>query len=193
MNNDMAFGSILIENEHDSIIDPDHEGCLHGKMYRRSIINKNNLHFNNLKSHEDNSFNQLYMLCCEKINFLDDIVYIYKYNSKSITRTKSNKKDLLDYIKSMTWLCEEINKRNFSNTYDIGRRICIIAYYCYFNYLLDTDSLAFIFNNMRIIKSTYLSYIDNLSYDDRVYLYKRFDYPIIPTITFFDFMNNITI
>lgn len=187
----MVIGSILIENQYDSIIDSEHEGCLHGKLYRRSIIDNNNLKFNALRSHEDNSFNQLYMLCCKKINFLEDIVYIYKYNPKSITRTKSNTKDLLDYINSMTWLCEEIKKRNLSNSYDIGRRMCLIAYYCYFNYLLDPEAFSFVFDTMGVIKSTYLNYIDNLTYDDKLYLYKRFDYPVIPSITFFDFMNNI--
>ena len=79
------------------------------------------------------------------------------------------------------------------NSNDLGVLLNIFSSNDYNEALEQINVGAFIFNNMRIIKSTYLSYIDNLSYDDRVYLYKRFDYPIIPTITFFDFMNNITI
>ena len=190
---DMVIGAIQIEEENETIIDYDHEGCLHGKMYRRSIIEKNNIKFNNLRHHEDNAFNQLYVMCCDNIAFIEDIVYIYKFNPNSITRSgkETEKQSLMEYIDSMTWLCKEINKRNIKDKYDIGRRLCLIAYYCYFNYLLDTKEFAFVYNKMTKIKEMYNKYINELSYEDKLYLYKNFDYPVIPTITFFDFMEKI--
>lgn len=188
---DMVIGAILIEGENESTVDYDHEGCLHGKMYRRSVIEKNNLKFNDLRSHEDNAFNQLYVLCCENIVFIEDIVYRYKFNPHSITRNKLEKQSLMDYIDSMTWLCKEIEKRNIKDEYDVGRRFCLIAYYCYFNYLLDTEEFLFVYDKMSDIKKMYDKYICKLSYDDKLYLYKNFDYPVIPTVTFFDFMDRI--
>ena len=149
--------------------------------------------FNNLRSHEDNAFNQLYELCCDKIVCIEDIVYRYKFNPNSITRNKIAKQDLIDYINSMTWLCKEIENRNIKDEFGIGWRFCCIAFYCYFNYLLDTDEFSFVFDKMSDIKRMYCKCIGKLSYDDQLNLYKNFDFPVIPTMTFFDFMDRIKI
>ena len=67
---DLAQGHFLEKRESDSR-DLEPQYCyLHGKMYRRSINEKNNIIFDSKRRYngdiyEDSSFNQLYSLCCE--------------------------------------------------------------------------------------------------------------------------------
>lgn len=58
---------------------------LHGKIYRRSFLEKNNIKFNETRFHEDNYFNNLVLMLSPKIKELEYCVYIYRYNKKSIT------------------------------------------------------------------------------------------------------------
>ena len=58
---------------------------LHGKIYRRSFLEKNNIKFNETRFHEDNYFNNLVLMLSPKIKELEYCVYIYRYNKNSIT------------------------------------------------------------------------------------------------------------
>ena len=196
-NSDLSEGCFIEKKEDsDKLLEPQY--CyLHGKMFRRSIIKKNNICFDTEIRHsgdlyEDSSFNQLYSLCCNKIVSLKDIVYIYEYNSKSITRNNRNiPNELYNYIHSMTWLANQIEKRNISKVHDIAWNFCIIPYHCYFNYLLEPENNNFAFTDMSVIKKMYYKYINNLSFDEQLEIYKLFDYPVIPNITFYDFINKV--
>ena len=63
---------------------------LHGKLYYRDYLNKNNISFNDSRANEDNGFNRLIILHKPRILYLDSITYLYKENSDSITR-KNNR------------------------------------------------------------------------------------------------------
>lgn len=58
---------------------------LHGKMYSREFIQKNNIHFNNTRLHEDCYFNSIFNVCNPKSIHIDEVTYFYIYNKKSIT------------------------------------------------------------------------------------------------------------
>lgn len=58
----------------------------HGKIYRRSYIEKNNLYFSKQNSSEDLFFNFLFLATEPKYIFIDDITYIWQKNDNSITR-----------------------------------------------------------------------------------------------------------
>ena len=73
------------------------ECCLHGKMYRRSFLERNNIKFNNLRSHEDNAFNQLCLICAKSVIYLDDIIYRYNNTKDSITNTEDDIKSYKTY------------------------------------------------------------------------------------------------
>ena len=151
-NYDMVFAKIVWRAKNTIEM---HEGCLHGKMYRRSIINKYNIRFNELRSHEDNAYNQLYMLCCDNIFYLDEIVYDYTDRDDSVTNTQNVVNSMNDYIDSFTWLFNEIEKRKIDKTHEIARIFVVSMYYCYFNYLMNQDKLSFVFQ-MRV-------YLDSLN------------------------------
>ena len=194
---DLAQGSFLEKTETDSrVLEPQY--CyLHGKMYRRSVIQKNNIKFDETRRYdgdiyEDCSFNILYTLCCNKIATTNEVVYVYEYNPNSITKfNKDVSKHLRNYVDAMTWLGKEINKRELKKEHDIAWNFCMICFHSYFNYLLSEERSNFVFTEMSQIKKMYKKYIDNLPYDEQLSIYKLFDYPVIPTISFYDFMNKI--
>lgn len=58
---------------------------LHGKLYRREFILKNDIKFPNSYVHEDNLFHNLVRVCCRKTGIVKDVVYVYCINDNSIT------------------------------------------------------------------------------------------------------------
>lgn len=194
---DLAQGSFLEKTETDSrVLEPQY--CyLHGKMYRRSLIQKNNITFDKTRRYngdiyEDCSFNILYTLCCDRIATTNEVVYIYEYNPNSITKlNKDVSNHLRNYVDAMTWLVKEINKRELKKEHDIAWNICMICFHSYFNYLLSKERSNFVFTEMSQIKKMYKKYIDKLPYDEQLSIYKLFDYPVIPFISFYDFMDKI--
>ena len=132
-------------------------------------------------------------MCCNKIATTNDEVYIYEYNPNSITRSNNDVSiDLRNYIDAMTWLGKEITKRKLSKEHDIAWNFYMICFHSYFNYLLSEANSSFVFTEMSQIKQMYKKYKDLLSYDEQLSIYKLFDYPVIPTISFYDFMKKIS-
>lgn len=67
------------------------EGDLHGKIYSREYLLKHNIRFNETRFHEDNYFNNLFLSCDPKYKQLDECIYIYSNNLKSLTNLDSKK------------------------------------------------------------------------------------------------------
>lgn len=98
--------------EHDNGYDTHYQDYvwLHGKMYKRSFIEKNNIHFNDSYSNEDNYFNQSIIIRNPKIEYIDDVVYLWKNNKKSITRKNEKEYDtkgLIGFVDNVTSVIEE--------------------------------------------------------------------------------------
>ena len=195
---DLAQGFFIEEIETGTNIWEPQYCYLHGKMYRRSVIEKNNIKFDRTRRYEgdiyeDTSFNILYTLCCNKIASTDEVVYKYEYNPKSITKANNDdSKHLRNYVDAMTWLTKEINKRKIEKEHDIAWNFYMICFHSYFKYLLSEEKSNFVFREMSEIKKMYKKYIDKLPYDEQLAIYKLFDEPVIPTISFYDFMNKIS-
>ena len=196
--NDLAQGYFIEKSETTSKIIEPQLFYLHGKMFRRSIINKHNIKFDIKHRHngdiyEDSTFTQLYLLCCEKVITTEEVVYTYEYNPKSITKYNNDKAiHLKNFIEAMNWLTEEIKKRNIKDNYEIARNYQIILFHIYFNYLLLDKPEKIHLDTIKEIKKMYNQYIYALPYETQVSIYKTFDYPIIPKISFYDFLNKIT-
>ena len=138
---DLAQGNFIEKKEYEDITRNPQYCYLHGKMYRRSIIKKYKLKFDPKRRYdgdvyEDSTFNQLYSLCCQKINNTEELIYVYQYNVDSITRKNTNtSQHLRNFVDAMTWLVKEINKRKIDNPHYIAWNMCIICMHAYFNYL----------------------------------------------------------
>ncbi len=196
---DMSQGYFLEKkNGMDNVLEPQY--CYsHGKMYRRSVIEKYNIRFIETKReygdpYEDTTFNELYMLCCDKIGTTNEIVYVYQDNQNSITRRDIDVAiNLRNFVDAMTWLAEELDKREITKLRDVAWHFCIISMHAYFKYstLEENEENNFVFEKMTRIKQTYNRYIEYLPYDEQLAIYKIFNEPVIPKLSFYDFMNKI--
>lgn len=65
---------------------------LHGKVYKRSYLEKNNIRFlDNIKCNEDVYFNNLALKLSKKVKMIEKDVYLWCNNQDSITRSISNR------------------------------------------------------------------------------------------------------
>lgn len=84
----------------------------HGKLYKRSFINKNKIRFLNLRGNEDTAYNYLIEACGAKYFDLNIITYLYCYNPNSFTKQDSyHDKDLITFTQAYIWATQEIIKR----------------------------------------------------------------------------------
>ena len=109
-------GPILLAHEQDLV-------WMFGKLYKRSFIDKYNIHFHeSSRANEDNGFNTLIRLCSsdqEQINFITAHVYYWHESPNSITRNNdcqysygSSKRDsFYGYVENMIFAIKEAKKR----------------------------------------------------------------------------------
>jgi len=79
-------GMKLVKHDNDMI-------WMHGKLYRRSFIDKYHIDFDEGRSNEDNGFNKTCLLCSsehEQIVSIPDVVYFWHYKEDSITRINNH-------------------------------------------------------------------------------------------------------
>ena len=143
-NNDIVVGK-FIEESNNTFYDHIHDTTwLHGKIYRRTFLENNNIRFNNTRANEDNGFNQLCLLCNPKIKFIDDKIYIWRNNVKSITRINDHEYQLTGlegFANNINYALEEGLKRNckledFSN---LAFSTLISEYYYYLRYYYEKE------------------------------------------------------
>ena len=115
-------GPILMAHEQDMV-------WMFGKLYRRSFIDKYNIHFHeSSRANEDNGFNTLIRLCSseqEQINFIGAHVYYWHENLNSITRANdcqysyggSERDSFYGYVENMIFAIKEARKRKPYNGY----------------------------------------------------------------------------
>lgn len=133
---------ILMPHEQDMI-------WMFGKLYRRSFIDKYNIHFHeSSRANEDNGFNTLVRLCSndrEQINFIPAHVYYWHENPNSITRINdceysyggSKKDSFYGYVENMIFAIKEAKKRapynGFITMWAVNCMLNIYEYYieCY--------------------------------------------------------------
>jgi glycosyltransferase involved in cell wall biosynthesis len=108
-------GPILMSHEQDMV-------WMFGKMYKRSFIDKYNIHFHETsRANEDNGFNTMIRLCCndqEQINFIPAHVYYWHENLNSITRANdcqysfggSERDSFYGYVENMIFAVKEFVK-----------------------------------------------------------------------------------
>lgn len=115
-------GPILMAHERDMV-------WMFGKLYRRSFIDKYNIHFHeSSRANEDNGFNTMIRLCStdnEQINFIAAHVYYWHESPNSITRANdcqysyggSDRDSFYGYVENMIFAIKEAKKRKPYNGY----------------------------------------------------------------------------
>lgn len=135
-------GPILMAHEQDMV-------WMFGKLYRRSFIDKYNIHFHgSSRANEDNGFNTMIRLCSsdqEQINFIAAHVYYWHENPNSITRANdcqysygsSERDSFYGYVENMIFAIKEAKKRKpyngFITMWAVNCMLNIYEYYieCY--------------------------------------------------------------
>lgn len=125
-----------------------HEGdmvWMFGKLYRRSFIDKYNIHFHeSSRANEDNGFNTLIRLLTneqEQINFIPTHVYYWHENPNSITRINdcqysygsSEKDSFYGYTENMIFAIKEAKKRSpYNGMITMWSVMCMVNLYEYY-------------------------------------------------------------
>lgn len=131
-------GPMLMEHAQDMV-------WMFGKLYRRSFIDKYNIHFHeSSRANEDNGFNTICRLCAndnEQINFIPAHVYYWHESPNSITRANdcqysygsSTKDSFYGYVENMIFAVKEAKKRNpyngFITMWAVNCMLHIYEYY----------------------------------------------------------------
>lgn len=131
-------GPILMAHEQDLV-------WMFGKIYRRSFIDRYNIHFHeSSRANEDNGFNRLFQLCTsdqEQINFIPAHVYYWHENPNSITRANdcqysyggSERDSFYGYVENMIFAIKEAKKRKpyngFITMWAVSCMLHIYEYY----------------------------------------------------------------
>ena len=124
---DYVVGITIDEKQNTQIMN---ESDLHGKIYKREFLLKNNIKFNNTRVHEDNYFNKLVLLCEPKQKEILEKIYIYVDNKDSITNINKEKEfeNLEIYISNIKEIIEEATKRNIEKDLIIKYLIMKLKY-----------------------------------------------------------------
>lgn len=136
---------------------------MHGKIYRRSFLEKYNIRFNNSRSNEDSGFNKLITLVTQFF-YLNEFTYIWQDNKNSITRGNNREfriTGLEGYFKNMAWVAKEAKKRKFP-TLNIASFVydsMIEAYYNFIN-LCNKNKPDLILKWTYDLKKIYDKYVD---------------------------------
>ena len=191
-NCDIVVGGIIDEKKDSISYYSEHMGCLHSKLYRRSFIEKYDIKFNDTRSSEDHSFNRLVLLAEPRIRYIDEPLYVYKYNNNSITERSNKLDDIRLYIYNMEWVVEQAETRNF-NKYLIAEFIFSSIMYIYTVYVDNINNID-IYKILDWIKKLVLfndKYEIELTDSNKFDIYNSFKFSSIPKISLNEFINRV--
>ena len=193
-NADMAFGTIFEETEDEINKYVNHQGCLHGKVYKRELLKKHNIRFNDTRSSEDNSFNRLCYIASNKIANTENLIYLHKYNCESLTHKDENYdfNSLKWYIYNICWTEKNATSRNLDNK-KIAEAVFSAIYYIYFVYLSYNDdakksTLLLWAHDLYDLYYKYDKYLDE---HEKYEIYVGYAYDCIPSISVSEFFRQI--
>ena len=110
---------------------------VHGKLYRRSFIENNNIKFSETRSFEDTYFNNLIYLNDGIISDIEDLTYYWHEGSASLSVLESEENKLIDYVSNMYNLLKDNIEK------DTEKLACLFVdclFYAYSNYNSVADS-----------------------------------------------------
>ena len=139
---------------------------LHGKIYKREFLVKNNIRFKEIYPNEDVYFNRSIQLRTPKFNYVDSCVYLYKNNPNSITR--KNKRNfnfnvIFSYIDNITMVIEKGIEDNVDRSIISGfcTSFFFSIYFFYLKYYKNKNINKVLINSLKLKK-----YFEEYRYDD---------------------------
>ena len=179
---DMVISDYIVQNNNNELKIYDNTLLgLHGKIYRRSFLKRNNIRFINIEGEEDTNFNYQCHLKDAKIRYLNITTYIYLYNGKSLTNKENYYKSNIEYyLKGINYLIK-LDKTNKEKLKELCYRALLNAYFeDYIGNKLDDIYTCYCKLSSTDIdeEKIYKEFINNSSYDQ-----------IKKNITFISFLN----
>ncbi len=188
LGHDLCISNFILERDGVSVVKEHNLVWLHGKIYRREFLEKNNINFNDTRANEDNGFNRLILLLEPDYVYLDEVTYVYKENSNSITRSNNRSykiHGLEGFIYNMKWAIDESLKRG-ANKKRIPRLVTSVLISMYYDYLYNINEkdakdiikyckpiIDYYINNEKIDDGIFQSYIkfkeDDLKQEKKQY------------------------
>jgi glycosyltransferase involved in cell wall biosynthesis len=89
-----------------------------GKLFKKKFLDDNHLTFNETRANEDNGFTTLFRMLTDNYIFIDEVVYLWRYEPNSITRINGHEYyfySIEGYVNNMIWVYEECKKRGLEN------------------------------------------------------------------------------
>lgn len=114
---DMLYTDFIEELNDDSFFLHQNSGVwMHGKMFRTSYIQDNDIRYNETRLHEDHAFNFITRICGGKLLYIDYTTYIWRRNGDSLTRSDSHTFDvaMINFIENAKYVIVEYVKRKVS-------------------------------------------------------------------------------
>ncbi len=142
---DFIIGRFVEETYNQSIRFHDNDQTwLHGKIYKRKFLEDNHIHFNDTYKNEDNFFNQLCLLHAPKVGWLNEVLYIYRNNMDSLTRSNNyayNYEGTIYYAYNISEAMREAMEDNCDPMLIsvLGARCLVPIYYYYIEYYQKKD------------------------------------------------------
>ena len=171
-----------------------------GKMYRREYLNKHNIRFNNTRANEDVGFHSKLLGVASSEDtaiFLPNLIYLWKNNSESITRTNgieySYNSGFIGYINNKL---EAYHFEGVDEDYKIKNACCCLleCYATYYESIQITPNFAQqILDKTQEFWDGYAGFAYH-SYDekerDKLFVEEMFKRHmiVIPSLTFYDFI-----
>ncbi len=197
---DLVISNFLYERDGEKLIKKENPVWLHGKIYKRSFLDKYSIRFNNTRSNEDNGFNRLVFFMNPKYVLLDCVTYVYSENPNSITR-KNNRSFKFDGLEGLAynivWAINEGIKRN-ANEFDIAiiALNTLVAMYFYYNEYYDDYDVSKICKWTKDIYNIYKQYVyllpkgsEDTSIDVKNSEYNKDNKNIVLKVDFNSFLN----
>ena len=177
----------------------------HGKIYRRKFIEDNNIYFSDEKNNEDLFFNFLLKMVGAKIDFIDEVTYVWQKNDDSITRRNNHEyryKALYGYNNNINKVALEAEKRHIEKN-KIAKELLfglVQMYYTYLSFLNSKEDD----NALELIKATrqnmklFIEYQDYLLKEDANYVLRNeiennidndLEILLLPRVSFYEFID----
>lgn len=194
--NDLVVGVVEEELEDGSIFYIDNpDRCLHAKMYRRSIIDKYDIRFPEIYRHEDCAFHELYFFTNPRTYYINEYVYLYRFNKKSLTHKKNGYDEFLNYkslIEGTIYSFEKAEKYNLNKHImeDTLATTLLFLFYEYQLYYNQPYSYE-LFEWIKPLVEIYKRFYEYLNEEYLLYYYIDFgnNYRIIPYISWDEFID----
>lgn len=172
-----------------------HEGCLYGKLYRRSFILDKGIRFTDTRNCEDDGFNKAVLMANPVKYFVEYETYYYINSANSITRKDngSNHFNTLEkYAYNIGYAAHHAIDNNF-DTHEIAHYVTLGVTYLYCNYLnyfrrADANKILGWAKDLVSIYSVYKYYITE---EEKKDIFNEFNFESIPIISFNEFLNRV--